>query len=185
MEVREAKESRETKVLKTSQVRKILPQVLREYRGRKTLKEWRKIRKWIRAMLPHTLSSWKCDLSSVHEAMRPGCSDKKGNPRQTTMWKCQFKSLYSRKIIYLESWWFKGKGRVKKHQWWVVSNLLSIVLKYVLIFFNFFNQFPYIDKHLKIWGSKMNLYYLLKFYNAWFLLFSMTWVIFNLHIDCV
>jgi len=39
MEVRETKESRETKVLKTSQVREILPQVLRACRGRKTLKE--------------------------------------------------------------------------------------------------------------------------------------------------
>jgi hypothetical protein len=39
MEFREAKKSRETKVLKTSQVREILPQVLRACLGRKTLKE--------------------------------------------------------------------------------------------------------------------------------------------------
>jgi len=39
MEVREAKESRETKVLKISQVRDILPRVLRACQGRKTLEE--------------------------------------------------------------------------------------------------------------------------------------------------
>jgi len=52
MDVREAVEPRETKVLKTSHVREIWPQVLTTCQERKTLEELRKIRKCIRAMRP-------------------------------------------------------------------------------------------------------------------------------------